>query len=68
LQEWRLVAALPVVLDALSFKAVDLLHSEEGYESDNNKVKYALKEDPVSDGGSSRRFGCGERFRTPPVH
>jgi hypothetical protein len=39
-----------------------LLHGHEGYESDNNKVKYGLKEDHSVDGGSSRLFGCGERW------
>ena len=39
--------------------AVDL--HDEHYESDNKKVKCALKKDPVVDGGGSRPFGCGER-------
>jgi hypothetical protein len=37
-----------------------LLQRDEDYESDNNKVKYGLKEDYSADGESSRRFGCSE--------
>jgi hypothetical protein len=43
-------------------EAFDLHDDHAHYESDKNKVKCALKEDPVADAGSSRRVGCGERW------
>jgi hypothetical protein len=38
------------------------------YKRNDNKVKRGLKEDPVIDGGSSRRFGCGERRINEHTH